>query len=374
MPSHAGRNAPARRSRSSTRAPAPGVRATTPRRSSRRSTRRWTLRGRGAAHPRRLPAQLRLRGRRDPPEVADRAHPRAARRRGNRRRGSRAAPRLGARAARSGRHRAGREGDQGGAGRDREVPPAPRGHRGRRRHAGALVRGAPQLIEAAGGGKRLGICLDSCHLLASGYDVRTRRVALRRARRVRPHRRPGPAALAARQRLSDPLGSNRDRHVNLGEGEIGADGIAAFLSEPRFDGLPVRVRGPGRLRQGRRAPGHRERDARCASAAFSSAARSGRRTMAAARSARRRRSTTPGARTRVRPGERRPGARALPARLAGRRTCSSHTCSGSIRPSLAAWRSSAARPRVAARQQLVLAALAGQQRPQPAARLPLRGW
>ena len=31
------------------------------------------------------------------------------------------------------------------------------------------------LIEAAGGGQRLGMCLDSCHLLASGYDIRTRR-------------------------------------------------------------------------------------------------------------------------------------------------------------------------------------------------------
>ena len=33
------------------------------------------------------------------------------------------------------------------------------------------------LLDAAGGGKRLGVCLDSCHLLASGYDVRTRRRA-----------------------------------------------------------------------------------------------------------------------------------------------------------------------------------------------------
>ena len=42
-----------------------------------------------------------------------------------------------------------------------------------------------------------------------------------------------------------PLGSNRDRHINLGDGEIGADGIAAFLSEPRFDGLPAIFEGPG---------------------------------------------------------------------------------------------------------------------------------
>jgi deoxyribonuclease-4 len=42
-----------------------------------------------------------------------------------------------------------------------------------------------------------------------------------------------------------PLGSNRDRHINLGDGEIGAAGIAAFLSEPRFEGLPAIFEGPG---------------------------------------------------------------------------------------------------------------------------------
>jgi deoxyribonuclease-4 len=42
-----------------------------------------------------------------------------------------------------------------------------------------------------------------------------------------------------------PLGSNRDRHINLGDGEIGRAGIAAFLSEPRFEGLPCVLEGPG---------------------------------------------------------------------------------------------------------------------------------
>ena len=68
---------------------------------------------------------------------------------------------------------AGRQGDRGGARRDRALPAAPRGHRRRRRHARTLVRGAGALIDAAGGGERLGVCLDSCHLLASGYDIRT---------------------------------------------------------------------------------------------------------------------------------------------------------------------------------------------------------
>jgi deoxyribonuclease-4 len=102
-----------------------------------------------------------------------------------------------------------------------------------------------RLIDVAGGGKRLGVCLDSCHLLASGYDIRTaeglaevldefdRAVGLDRL-----------GSLHVNDSMT-PLGSNRDRHINLGEGEIGPDGIAAFLSEPRFDGLPVIFEGPG---------------------------------------------------------------------------------------------------------------------------------
>jgi deoxyribonuclease-4 len=42
-----------------------------------------------------------------------------------------------------------------------------------------------------------------------------------------------------------PLGSNRDRHAPPGDGEIGPRGCAAFLSEPRFEGLPVLFEGPG---------------------------------------------------------------------------------------------------------------------------------
>jgi deoxyribonuclease-4 len=42
-----------------------------------------------------------------------------------------------------------------------------------------------------------------------------------------------------------PLGSNRDRHAIPGEGEIGAKGCAAFLSEPAFEKLPALFEGPG---------------------------------------------------------------------------------------------------------------------------------
>jgi deoxyribonuclease-4 len=102
------------------------------------------------------------------------------------------------------------------------------------------------LLDEAGGQKRLGVCLDSCHLFASGYDVRTREslgAVIDEFDKVVGCDRLG--ALHVNDSMTG-LGSNRDRHTNLGDGEIGVEGMIAFLSEPRFEGLPVIFEGPGR--------------------------------------------------------------------------------------------------------------------------------
>jgi deoxyribonuclease-4 len=109
------------------------------------------------------------------------------------------------------------------------------------------------LIEGAGGGERLGACLDCCHLLAAGFEIRTveslstvvdeldDKVGLKRLRCIH---------------VNDskvPLGANRDLHANLGQGELGRRGLEVFLSEPRFEALPALIetggpegRGPDR--------------------------------------------------------------------------------------------------------------------------------
>ncbi len=101
------------------------------------------------------------------------------------------------------------------------------------------------LIDAAGGDGRLGLCLDSCHLYASGYDVRTAeglREVIDECAEIVGLERLG--SLHVNDSMTG-LGSNVDRHAPLGEGELGVKGCSVFLSEPRFDGLPAIFEGPG---------------------------------------------------------------------------------------------------------------------------------
>jgi deoxyribonuclease-4 len=106
------------------------------------------------------------------------------------------------------------------------------------------------LLDAAGGVKRLSVCLDSCHLLASGYDIRTAEgltETLHEFRREIGMKRLGSLHLNDSQ---TPLGSNRDRHANVGQGELGESGCAVFLSEPLFEKLPCVLETQGPERQG----------------------------------------------------------------------------------------------------------------------------
>jgi deoxyribonuclease-4 len=106
------------------------------------------------------------------------------------------------------------------------------------------------LLDSSGAGDRLGLCLDSCHLFASGYDIRT--VDGVRATLQEVEAKVGLARIGSLH-LNDsqaPLRSNRDRHANVGAGELGEEGCAAFLSAPEFDRLPCVLETPGEKRSG----------------------------------------------------------------------------------------------------------------------------
>lgn len=102
-----------------------------------------------------------------------------------------------------------------------------------------------ELLERCGGGERLGLCIDSCHLHASGHDVRTEAGAAAILDELEAEAGLERLAYVHLNDSRDERGSNRDRHAAIGKGEIGRAGFRAFLSEPRLEGLPAVSETPG---------------------------------------------------------------------------------------------------------------------------------
>ena len=101
------------------------------------------------------------------------------------------------------------------------------------------------IMDTAKAGDRLGVCLDTCHVFDGGYDIAgnldgvleafDKEIGLSRLRAVH---------------LNDsknPLGSHKDRHARLGEGEIGLEALARVVNHPALRKLPFYLETPNEL-------------------------------------------------------------------------------------------------------------------------------
>lgn len=97
------------------------------------------------------------------------------------------------------------------------------------------------IMHQVGPHERLRVCFDTCHVFAAGYDIRT------------------PAAYAATMAEFDRvigldkircfhfndskhgLGEGKDRHEHIGRGQIGLEGFANFINDPRWDGFAAHL-------------------------------------------------------------------------------------------------------------------------------------
>ena len=110
---------------------------------------------------------------------------------------------------------------------------------------GARFEEIRQMLDAVDKDRRVAVCFDTCHAFASGYDERTvagvkktvddldRVIGLDRVE-----------VIHCNDSVTG-LGSNRDRHANIGAGQIGDDGFRALLHEPRLARLPFILEVPG---------------------------------------------------------------------------------------------------------------------------------
>jgi deoxyribonuclease-4 len=100
------------------------------------------------------------------------------------------------------------------------------------------------LFDALERHERLGICLDSCHLYVSGVDVTDADVYDALLREVDERIGLDRLRVLHANDSKAPLGSNRDRHDNIGDGVMG-EGLGTFLAHAKVQDLPVVIEVPG---------------------------------------------------------------------------------------------------------------------------------
>ena len=102
-----------------------------------------------------------------------------------------------------------------------------------------------QIIKGVALSQKIGICLDTCHVFAAGYDIVNnldgvledfdKIIGLERLKAIH---------------LNDslmPMGSNKDRHAKIGEGEIGKAALVRLVKHPALENLPFILETPNDL-------------------------------------------------------------------------------------------------------------------------------
>ena len=104
---------------------------------------------------------------------------------------------------------------------------------------GAILRHVPKRLRA-----RTGYGLDTCHLYASGYDLRESAVVLRRVLDAFEEQTGEAPGFFHLNDSEGGLGSNRDRHMLIGDGTIGDEAFGWLLQDPRTRGVPLILETP----------------------------------------------------------------------------------------------------------------------------------
>ncbi|MDQ3806937.1 MAG: deoxyribonuclease IV, partial [Thermoproteota archaeon] len=115
---------------------------------------------------------------------------------------------------------------------------------GQKNSVGSTLEELRLILDRLDSAKEFGVCIDTCHLFASGYDLHTREDVNIIFEKIN-------AVLGLKElkmiHLNDSkgrLGSNLDRHEHIGLGSIGLDGITAFVNHRAINGLPIIMETP----------------------------------------------------------------------------------------------------------------------------------
>jgi deoxyribonuclease-4 len=101
-----------------------------------------------------------------------------------------------------------------------------------------------QMLARVDDRQRLGICFDTCHVFAAGYDIRTRDGYARTVDEMERHVGLDNVGAFHLNDSKKPLGSRVDRHEHIGDGEIGLQAFRFLLNDARFAKIPKVIETP----------------------------------------------------------------------------------------------------------------------------------
>lgn len=92
--------------------------------------------------------------------------------------------------------------------------------------------------------ERLGVCVDTCHIFAAGYDLRDEQSYQATIQSLEDRVGLEQVRLFHLNDSKKECGSRVDRHEHIGKGEIGVEGFRFLVNDPRFKGLPMTLETP----------------------------------------------------------------------------------------------------------------------------------
>lgn len=101
-----------------------------------------------------------------------------------------------------------------------------------------------EILELVDERARVGVCIDTCHIFASGYDIRTRQTYEQTIEQLEEHVGIENVGAFHLNDSKKPLGSRVDRHEHIGQGELGLEAFRFVLNDPRFTGIPKLLETP----------------------------------------------------------------------------------------------------------------------------------
>ena len=108
-------------------------------------------------------------------------------------------------------------------------------------HLGHRFEHLASILEQADGRERLGVCLDTCHIFAAGYDIRTPETYAKTLAEFDHIVGLNHIRCFHFNDSKHELGSRKDRHEQIGQGFIGLSGFANFVNDPRWANHPAHL-------------------------------------------------------------------------------------------------------------------------------------